>query len=116
VRTYRVQALEGYEPYVIVSRDLFVPYDERFRGYGKNKIVQLRWMASRGAQWHVLPGHFVLEEYHKITPTYNFIKSSPKRLQRMQDLYDSCVADMKKGKSPRVSHTTVQLFREYGIH
>ena len=40
--TYPARYTERYEPYIIVPRDSFVPYDERFRGYGLNKVVQLR--------------------------------------------------------------------------
>jgi hypothetical protein len=54
---------QGYEPYVIVSRQ-FVPwYDERFRGYGYDKIQQLTHLASgeelrvpsnnHAAAWHM---------------------------------------------------------------
>ena len=39
-------AVQGYEPYIIVSRR-FVPwYDERFRGYRKNKVQHLLHLAG----------------------------------------------------------------------
>ncbi len=42
--------MQGYEPYVLVSRH-FVPwYDERFRGYGKDKIQHLTHLAGKQAQ------------------------------------------------------------------
>ena len=45
-------ALQGYEPYVIVSRRFCPWYDERFRGYGYDKIQQLEHLASgRGWSW-----------------------------------------------------------------
>ena len=38
---YEVVYEECYEPYVIGSRRLLPRYDERFRGYGMNKIQHL---------------------------------------------------------------------------
>ena len=35
---YRVDYLEGYEPYVVAKRQSFPSFDPRFRGYGLNKV------------------------------------------------------------------------------
>lgn len=37
-RPYAIQYEEGYEPYVIIARQLVPWYDERFVGYRKNKV------------------------------------------------------------------------------
>lgn len=56
---------EGYEPFVIAARRLAPLYDERFRGFGRNKILQL-WEAARvgGFGFEVLPDHFVVHARH----------------------------------------------------
>lgn len=41
---------QGYEPYVLAARR-FVPwYDERFRGYGRDKIQHLAHLAGGAAR------------------------------------------------------------------
>lgn len=45
--------MQGYEPYVLAARS-FVPwYDERFRGYGRDKIQHLTHLAGKGPPWPV---------------------------------------------------------------
>ena len=51
--SYRIPYEEGFEPYVLVQRR-FVPwYDERFKGYRKNKV-------GGGAGWWVLHMQWVM--------------------------------------------------------
>ncbi|GMH82983.1 hypothetical protein TL16_g09445 [Triparma laevis f. inornata] len=38
---YAVDYEDCYEPYIVVSKSLCVKYDERFRGYGLNKVSQI---------------------------------------------------------------------------
>ena len=51
-----------YEPYIIANKDRLPRYDERFRGYGKNKIQFLHEIAASGAQFIVLPHVFICGE------------------------------------------------------
>lgn len=111
---YHVQRQPGYEPYVIISRDVFIPYDERFRGYALNKIVQLEWMAARGGQYYVLPGHFVVEEEHPNGANFKAVVQTVHH-QRLIAMYDSCQAEMNTGIMPRISNTTRWLFSKYNI-
>lgn len=62
---YSVLHEEGYEPFVISARRLMPRYDERFRGFGRNKIIQV-WEAARvrGFCFEVLPDHFVVHARH----------------------------------------------------
>lgn len=56
--------LTDYEPYGIVRRDAYLAYDERFRGYGFNKIS---WaVAAEKCRWSliVLPHAFVTHLNH----------------------------------------------------
>jgi len=48
VNAYPVQYEEHFEPYVVVARADVPAYDERFRGYGLNKISHLYEMSVRG--------------------------------------------------------------------
>ena len=45
---YEVAFEEYYEPYIIASRAWLPNYDERFRGYGMNKVQHLRAVAAAG--------------------------------------------------------------------
>ena len=87
--TYQVRYSEYYEPYVIMAavrsfieivymdgnpfivyvclcmQARYLPFDERFRGYGMNKCIHLRALAQRGDRFHVIGGHFCLADAHK---------------------------------------------------
>lgn len=39
VTSYTVDYKEEFEPYILCSRRLIPWYDERFTGYGKNKVI-----------------------------------------------------------------------------
>ena len=52
----------GCEPYLLYSRVHAPPYDERFVGYGKNRVSFHYEMAARGTHMRVVPGLFV---YHQ---------------------------------------------------
>ena len=42
---YPIKFKSGYEPYVLVSRKHMPWYDERFRGYGWDKVIHLPFLA-----------------------------------------------------------------------
>ncbi|PSC71803.1 Glycosyltransferase LARGE2 [Micractinium conductrix] len=46
----------GFEPYILVHRKHVPPYDERFRGYFINKLIQRAHMDALGTRWLVHPG------------------------------------------------------------
>jgi hypothetical protein len=51
-----------YEPFIIANKNRLPRYDERFRGYGWNKIQHLYEIAARGAHFIVLPHVFICGE------------------------------------------------------
>ena len=56
--------MQGYEPYVVVSRK-YVPWaDERFAGYHKNKVIYLMHLAHQGLRFMVHPRAFVVHTPH----------------------------------------------------
>eukprot|EP00899_Mesostigma_viride_P001941 jgi/Mesvir1/11748/Mv00120-RA.2 len=60
----RVEYEEGFEPYAIAFRPYLPPYDERFSGYGRNKVVYFRHLASLGFSFWTLSGFFLLHIPH----------------------------------------------------
>ncbi|KAK9805256.1 hypothetical protein WJX72_009116 [[Myrmecia] bisecta] len=61
---------EGYEPYLIVARKYIPWYDERFRGYGQDKVVQVLNMAG-WLQFVVHPTAFVVHQPHSQGKMHN---------------------------------------------
>jgi glycosyltransferase-like protein LARGE len=116
MHTYSVQNEKGYEPYVIVHRDTFIPYNERFRGYVFNKIVQLRWMAHRGATYHVLPRHFVVEQKHRNGQNYKNVVQKRGPASRLWKTFEQARVEMEAGAFPALSNTTRRLYQEYQPH
>ena len=110
---YAVGWRPAYEPYVIVSREKFVPYDERYRGYVLNKIVQLEWMHSRGATFHVLPRFFLVEEKHADGRNYHAVVKNRDVNDLVTKTYEASKADIAARRLPSLSNTTRDLYQRY---
>ncbi|CAM6104786.1 unnamed protein product [Calypogeia fissa] len=61
---YHVHYREFYEPYFIASPALIPKFDERFRGYGKNKAAHAFNCAVQGLSFVVLPEVYMWEIPH----------------------------------------------------
>lgn len=61
---YRVRYAELYEPYIVVRKDAVPRYDERFVGYGMNKIAHIMACHARGLAFQVVPSLFVAAPTH----------------------------------------------------
>ena len=67
---YTVEYQEMYEPYIIACKDRVPRYDERFRGYGMNKVSHLYEVASRGVKFVVMPEVFIAAREHQRSHSY----------------------------------------------
>jgi len=72
-RPYEVAYEESYEPYVVASKRWLPAYDERFRGYGLNKVSHLYAVAAQGARFLVMPSHFVAAHEHPKSSSWQTI-------------------------------------------
>lgn len=82
---YPVPYEECFEPYIIASRSWLPPFDERFAGYGHNKIAHAYAAASAGAIFLVLPHAFVAaHEHHKSNAWQNTFGKGADPIHRMR--------------------------------
>ena len=63
---YKVDWEKNYEPYIMVHKDA-PRYNERFIGYGYNKITQIAELHARGYEFLVLPNEFIIHRIHAET-------------------------------------------------
>lgn len=62
-QTYDIDYYRGFEPYVIVGRDI-PQYPEEVKGYASDKQAWMLELALRGFKLRVLPSVFVMHFYH----------------------------------------------------
>ena len=110
--SYPVLFQDFYEPYVIMSCEHFVPYDERFRGYGLNKCIHLKALASRGCTFHVIPTHFVVAGFHErsVAHSQTYGSESGYRKFVVAAMYDLACKELSQGKIPLMSPRSEQIF------
>ncbi|GAB4820650.1 hypothetical protein N2152v2_007696 [Parachlorella kessleri] len=100
---YTIQHEAGYEPYVLVSRQHVPWYDERFMGYGWDKIVFIMDLAGLGMPFQVHPDAFVMHMPHPTAPTYQATKNSGYRAKLFQLFREVFHGIRKKQFKPVVS-------------
>ncbi|OQV20059.1 Glycosyltransferase-like protein LARGE2 [Hypsibius exemplaris] len=85
--TYTVEWEPDYEPYIVVNRN--VPrYDNRFGGFGWNKVSHLMMLAVKGYELIVLPNAFIIHMPH--APSIDIAKF------RSKSQYRKCLTRMKQ--------------------
>ena len=74
---YRVVPEVGYEPFIILSR-IHVPwFDERFRGYGWDKITHIYQLNKTGSRFETLPNGWVCHRPHNPSTAYSKTFTGP---------------------------------------
>ncbi|XP_055927161.1 xylosyl- and glucuronyltransferase LARGE2s-like [Argiope bruennichi] len=86
---------DKYEPYVILRKTNSVPYyDERFSGYGMNKVTHVTELFAANFTFTVLPDMWVLHLPHKIsTYAIEFLQNAHQRLKNRMERFEF-VADI----------------------
>lgn len=72
--------LQGYEPYLIAARKNVPWYDERFRGQGRDRIVQTLNMAGF-VSFTVHPTVYLMQQPHSVAPTTQLAKALPQYIE-----------------------------------
>ena len=83
---YRVNWARDFEPYMVVSRDV-TRYDERFIGFGWNKVSHVMELAAQGYELAVLPGAYMIHMPH--APSADILS------YRQRETYRDCMAILK---------------------
>jgi len=119
IGTYSINYQDYFEPYVIVSRRLFFPYDERFRGYGMNKCIHLKAMQliSKGT-FRVVPKQYLISPCHDRSLSHQMTYSPQAILRRViiAKLYKMSSNELRLGVTPTLSETSKQLFSNCWQH
>ena len=69
--SYEIQYEKLFEPYVIMASADVPLYDERFQGYGLNKVVHLASVAvQKDVEFFVLPGVFLIAPTHERSDSF----------------------------------------------
>jgi len=117
---YPIAYEENFEPYVVMRKDLIPLYDERFRGYGMNKISHLLAVHCAGIAFHVLPSHFVISHPHDRSANWQTFygkDKDPMMAYRLKHLWKQFQSTVKHSSGvPVISNTTktfFQLFRDF---
>merc|ERR1712196_261128 len=77
---------DRYEPYLVLRHCPTTPrYDERFVGYGKNKIQHINHVRFLGFQFSVVPHSFVLHFPHPTSSAKEKWLGNKKNVHKEQD-------------------------------
>ncbi|KAI0217770.1 LARGE xylosyl- and glucuronyltransferase 1 [Lamellibrachia satsuma] len=96
---YKVNWEQDFEPYVVVRKDVLA-YDERFVGFGWNKVSHVMELDAQGYEFIVLPNGFIIHTPH--APSLDIAK------YRSNPLYRRCLKTLKEDFQKDLS-------RKYGI-
>lgn len=85
--TYRAVYAPRYEPFLVLSRHVAPWCDERFVGYGGNKIAYITQLHGQGFSFHVHPYGFVIHVPHvKTAAASSFVLAKLRGEAEMDEL------------------------------
>lgn len=94
---YYIKYEQGYEPYIILCRQYIPFYDERFRGYSRDKIVHINHLAVQlRIPLYVHPSAFVVHSPHPKASTFKTTKASG-QWDLLYKLYNEVKKQIKAG-------------------
>lgn len=96
--TYRAVYEPRYEPFLVMSRKVVPWCDERFVGYGGNKIAYINQLQGLGFSFHVHPYGFVIHVPHVRTKAANtFVLAKAKGEAGMDELRARVESEVASG-------------------
>eukprot|EP00531_Pseudo-nitzschia_arenysensis_P009088 CAMPEP_0116146926 /NCGR_PEP_ID=MMETSP0329-20121206/17445_1 /TAXON_ID=697910 /ORGANISM="Pseudo-nitzschia arenysensis, Strain B593" /LENGTH=1715 /DNA_ID=CAMNT_0003642747 /DNA_START=204 /DNA_END=5348 /DNA_ORIENTATION=- len=110
--SYGVSYEDLYEPYIVMASAEVPLYDERFQGYGLNKVSHLASVAKRNGEFLVLPGVFLVAPAHERSEAWGKIyggsRSEDKKFNQLalKGLYYNFKKNLEDGKNPIVCENT----------
>ena len=112
---YRVQYESKYEPFIILSRRLAPWADERFVGYGGNKIAYINQLSGLDFGFHVHPYGFVIHVPHVRTRAANlFVLHKQRGHADMEALRLEVESEIEKGSYVPVTDGCKKELEEEG--
>jgi len=109
---YCIKYEELFEPYIVMASSDVPLYDERFQGYGLNKVSHLASVASQKSDgFAVLPGVFLVAPAHERSESWRNrygTQSDETKFNQLllKGLYHNFMKNLKNGKEPVVSART----------
>ena len=96
--TYRAYYEPRYEPFLVMNKAVAPWCDERFVGYGGNKIAYINQLTGFGFSFHVHPYGFVIHVPHARTKAAKtFVAEKHRGMSRMDDLRAQVEAEVQMG-------------------
>lgn len=96
-KPYTVEWRADYEPFIVASRNLS-KFDERFIGFGWNKVEHDMTLAAEGYEFLVLPEAFMIHQDHTASRDIKYY--------RLDQKFHSCINHLKE----KVKHDLKQHF------
>eukprot|EP01023_Acetabularia_acetabulum_P062411 TRINITY_DN7680_c0_g1_i4.p1 TRINITY_DN7680_c0_g1~~TRINITY_DN7680_c0_g1_i4.p1 ORF type:complete len:407 (+),score=27.42 TRINITY_DN7680_c0_g1_i4:244-1464(+) len=87
----QIEYVEYYEPLGIVRKSLVPKYDERFRGYGLNKVQFAYHLNFLNCTFYVLPWHALVTRPHERSESWNQafnVKNDNQHVVKIRSLYE----------------------------
>jgi len=113
LESYKVQHEDLFEPYIVMASADAPLYDERFQGYGLNKVSHLATVAAqKDGEFFVLPGVFLVAPAHERSESWAKIYGKSQSEDHsfnqlmLKGLYYNFTQNLKAGGDPVVSEST----------